>query len=60
MTNKSFFVKKLSKSYIWDNTILFTFHQHVVYQISNVYKDFRLTMSALVVVEGNSFKDKFT
>ena len=37
---KTFFVKKLKISCSLDHTILFKFHQHVVQNTNNVWRDF--------------------
>ena len=56
-----FFVKKLSIWYSLDKTILFKFHQHVVQTfLRNVWRDFRLSMSALAAIAGKSYNGKFT
>ena len=47
-----FFVKKLKISCSLDHTVLIKFHYHVVqiFFLSNVWRDFRLLMSALATV----------
>ena len=56
-----FLVKKLKISCTLNHTILFKFHQHVVQiLIKNVWRNFRLPMSALATVAGRSFNGKFT
>ena len=54
------FVKKLKTSCSSDHTILFNFHWHVVQTfLRNVWRDFRLPMSALATLARKSFKGKF-
>ena len=56
-----FFVKKLKILCSLDHTILFKFHKHVYkHFLRNVWRDFRLPMSALATVAGKSFNGKFT
>ena len=56
-----FFVKKLNISCSLDHTILFKFHWHVEQTFErNIWRDFRLLMSALATVARKSFNGKFT
>ena len=57
-----FFVKKLKISCSLDHTILFQFYEHVVqtFFLRNVWRDFRLSMSALATVTRKSSNSKFT
>ena len=54
--------KKLKISCSLNHTILFKFHYSRWYKhfVRNVWRDFRLLMSALPTVAGNSFNGKFT
>ena len=55
------FVKKLKILCSLDHTILFKFHFHMVQTfLRNVWRDFRLPMSALETVARKSFNGKFT
>ena len=56
-----FSVKKLKISCSLDHTILFKFHWHMVQTfLRNIWKDFRLPMSALAMVARKSFNGNFT
>ena len=55
------FVKKLKISCSLDHTILFKFHKHKVqtFFFRNIWRDFRLPMSALATVARKNFNGKF-
>ena len=55
------FVKKLKISCSLGHTILLKFHHMWSKYLSNdIWRDFKLPMSALATVAGKSFNDKFT
>ena len=55
------FVKKLKISCTFDHSISLKFHWHMAQTfLRNVWRDFRLQMSALATVARKSFNGKFT